>query len=178
MPRPPARCAARSTKDAYSRPGRCTAPGRAAGTRNTENHRPKPTHLPLSRYMPTRRVRCRLRAPRGNAMGVSAGVSWRGNPAAGDLDVFDAQGWLVPGGAQRVQDLADLAVDVLRFGVFPVGLDPCLDDCLFRRGAEPGGVQLGHGDTVVMGLAGCDGHLKLCLDVVGGRRLQRPVSIV
>jgi hypothetical protein len=47
--------------------------------------------------------------------------------------------------------LADLVVDVLGLGVFLAGLDPGLDDCIFRRDGEPGGVQLGHGDAAVGG---------------------------
>jgi hypothetical protein len=39
-----ARCATRSTNGASSRPGRCTAPGRAAGTRTIGSRQPRPGH--------------------------------------------------------------------------------------------------------------------------------------
>ena len=53
----PARCATRPTSDACSRPGGCTASGRAAGTRITSYRHPKSAHQRLSRYMPTVRRR-------------------------------------------------------------------------------------------------------------------------
>jgi hypothetical protein len=60
----------------WVRPGRCNASGRAAGTRTTVNHRMKPTRLPLSRCMPTRR-KASFTRPRGMSAGrrhrVSAG---------------------------------------------------------------------------------------------------------
>jgi len=89
--------------------------------------------------------------------------------SAGDLDVLDAQDRLPAGGAQRVQDLADLVVDVLDLGVFLAGLDPGLDDCIFRRGGEPEGVQLGHGDAAV------GGELLADLEQCGTRR--SPTSV-
>lgn len=91
-----------------------------------------------------------------------------GSAAAGDLDVFDAQGWLVAGGPQGGQDLADLVADVVHFGVCPVGLGPGLDDCLFRRGAELGGVQFGHGDTFVVSVAGRYQHGRYAIAQASG----------
>jgi len=62
-----------------------------------------------------------------------------------DLDVFDTQSRLVAIAAQRVKDLVDCVVDLLRADRVLVCLHLRLDHRLFGRGIQPRSMQFGHG---------------------------------